>query len=83
MSYARSKKEREKIEKLSHETFHNWYSGAYYNEDKQRFVKYGPKGQRAKTRKYFKKYSNKRVRRVDSHNGGSYKKSWDFWWNLF
>lgn len=84
MTHPRNKHERirvgkDKLRKLYEETY-KWYgAGAYYDEDKGIYIKYSCAS------KYWRKYSNKVVRRnilFKLPKGSSYKKLFDYWWTI-
>lgn len=54
----------------------------YYDEDKQRLIRYNIPGHRAA--KYFRRLSNKKVRKFPyAMNGGLYRKVYDYWWEIY
>jgi hypothetical protein len=72
----------------------NWfYSPIYYVDEyyvgRGRWVEnpkpYYKRIYRGKRSRYYKKQSNKKIRkyRNEIHKGSSYKKVYDFWWNLW
>lgn len=82
MSYRRSRERNRRLKKLYEETKHSYGAGAWYDEDKNRFIKYSCGGKKYK--KYLKKLSSKKARRYkgDMQNC-EYKKTFDYWWELF
>ena len=61
----------------------NGFFGVFYNDKKKRYVRY----YRGKYSKYLKQVGSRKFRRqlrqgVEYGNGNSYKKSFDFWWEL-
>ena len=62
MGYRRSKERNRRLKKLYDET-KNWYgAGAYYDEDKKRYIRYSPCKNSGYT-KYLRKVANRKVRR--------------------
>lgn len=83
MSYHRAKERNRRLKKLYNETKNTYRAGAYYNEDKKRYIKYRPSNTPGHA-KYLRKMSNRRVRRnVAIPKGSTYKKLFDYWWELY
>lgn len=80
MSYKRSRDRNRRLSKLYNKTKYKYF-GAYYDEDKNRYIKC----ERTSLSKWHKKQSNRRLRRNKNLNykNGQYKKIYDFWWELF
>lgn len=78
MSHRRKMQERHKLKHLFKQT-KNSLIGAYYDEDKKRYIRwYSPR-----IGKFYRKISNKRVRKTKYlPNGNSYKKNYDYEWNI-
>ena len=75
--------EKRKLEKLSKVSCSGCYNGgAYYSKEENRYVRFGPSHRSAKTKKYYKRYSNRVVRRSNIANYGDYRKICDIWWVL-
>ena len=83
MGYRRSNERNRRLKKLYDET-KNWYgAGAYYDEDKKRYIRYSP-CRNSGYAKYLRKVANRKVRRSkDCLKHGSYRKVYDYWWELF
>lgn len=85
MSYQRKQEENRRLKKLLLETQNNYAAGAYFDEEKQRIIKYSAGGKNC--RKFLKKCSNKKVRHSFKEERiqekGFYKKTFDYWWLLF
>jgi len=82
MSHKRKKEDNRRLKKLYDET-KNWYgAGAYYNEKKNRYIKYSCHNT------WLKSHCQKMIRRKlknDFSTGiskGGYKKFFDYWWEL-
>lgn len=79
MAWKQSKERNRRIKKSSDAT-HWLIGGAYYDEEKKRFV-YDHKSRK----KFYKRLANKRVR--SNKNGypsrGGYRKTYDFWWVVY
>ena len=51
----------------------------WYNEEKRRWIRF----YKSKRAKYLRNLSNRKVRRTkDIPNGGSYRRTFDYWWEL-
>lgn len=83
MSYRRKQVERRKLRKLAKNRT-GWRGGAYYDEEKKRYIRYWM-SKRNHLTGYWKKQCNKQVRRADNlfGKGNSYRKCaeyrWKFW----
>lgn len=83
MGYRRATERNHRLKKLYNETKNTFGSGVYYDDKKQRYIKYSLRNSHGYT-KYLRKVSNRRVRKSDiSMNGSSYKRLYDYWWELF
>jgi hypothetical protein len=82
MSYKRSKCRNDRLKKLYAETKNYYGLGVYYDKKKKRLIRcYISKRGR---RRYYKRYSNKLVRREKVIGDyGYFKKVYDLWWNLY
>lgn len=80
MSHRRKTKEKHKLKRLYDQTQSSYWSGAYYSEDKKRYIRcYAPR-----IGKFYRRISNKRVRRTKYLvNGNTYKRYFDYWWELY
>lgn len=81
MSYFRSKEDKRRLAKLYYETKSQYGSGAYYDDDKRRYIRYYPA--QVGFTKFLKRYSNKRARKsseIPQYSG--HKKNTDYWWIL-
>lgn len=80
MSHRRKMEEKRKLKRLYKKTQYSSRAGAYYDEDKKRYMRwYTPR-----IGKYYRRISNKRVRRTKYLvNGNTYKKYFDYWWELY
>ena len=85
--------EKHKIKQLAENHRNDWCSPAYFDEDKQRYVK-TEKGSHADRYRYHKIQSNKKLRRakieetdgefIDEVPSGkrNYQKMYDYWWEV-
>ncbi len=82
MSYHRSKERNRRLKKLCDETgFVHGATGAWYDEDKNRYIKYSYGSK--KYRKFLKKLSSKKARRYKGDiQNCDYKKTFDYLWKL-
>ena len=81
--YDRKERDKRELQKLYDKTKHSYGSGAWFDREKQRFIRYSPSDSSAYP-KYLKRLSNKRVRKYIGclPNGCSYRKLFDYWWEL-
>ena len=83
MSYQRTNENKNRLRKLLQHTSHKCVGCAYYDADKGRIVRIMASNTPGYT-KYLRRRSNKRVRGLDDiANGTSYKKVFDYKWELF
>lgn len=83
MGYRRAKERNRRLKKLYNETKNGFGVGAYYNEKKKRYIKYSPSNTPGYA-KSLRRISNRRVRKGDIPlKGSSYKKMYDYWWELY
>ena len=83
MGYKRNKQEHRRLKKLYEKTKHSYGAGAWYDDDKERYIRYSPSNTPGYT-KYLRLMSNRKVRHSkELLNYGSYKKAYDYWWILF
>ena len=81
MSHKRSTEDKRRLKRLYDETKNSYGAGAYFNERKNRYIRYSCHNE------WFKTYSRKIVRRKLKNNedlihGNSYKKIFDYWWTI-
>lgn len=80
MSHKRSREDKRRLEKLYQKTRTHYGRGVWYDERKERFIKYDG-GAYAK---HVRRYSNRKVRRTKNiSNYGKYRKTYDYWWELY
>lgn len=84
MGYKQSKERNRRLKKLYESTKHSYGRGAYYDTKKKRFIRYTARRKSAYPR-FLRKKANRTVRRnkSESMNHGSYRKQFDYWWELF
>lgn len=84
MDYRGSQERNRRLKKLCDETkYSSRGAGAYYDEDKKRYIRYSP-CRNSGYAKYLRKVANRKVRRSkDCLKHGSYRKVYDYWWELF
>lgn len=83
MSYRRSQQEKKKLKKLYEETKTSYGSGAYFDKDKKRYIRYTSCS--APVRKQYKRQNVRNFRRNKVKvpaRGCKYKRFYDFWWNI-
>ena len=81
MSHKRSVEDKRRLKKLYEDTKNNYCSGAWYDEKKNRYIRYTCQNE------WFKTYSRRIVRRKlkndeDLIHGNSYKKIFDYRWTV-
>ena len=80
MSHRRKTKEKHKLKHLYDQTQSSYWSGAYYDEDKKRYIRWYAR----RIGKFYRRISNKRVCRTKYLvNGNTYKRYFDYWWELY
>ena len=79
MSHRRKMKEKHKLKHVYNQTKSFYGVGAYYDKDKKRYMRwYAPR-----IGKFYRRISNKKVRHAKYlTNGNSYRKYFDYWWEL-
>ena len=85
MCYRRKQEEKRRLKLLFEKTKHNVGGGAYFDEGKQRIVKYSlsNRGHGKSLTKFLKNESNRKIRRLHERlDRGSYKKIFDYWYEL-
>ena len=81
MSYQRKGQDKRKLRKLYSETHTHYGAGAYYNERKQRHIRYSCHNKWART--HCRRITRKRLKNMDgSYPKGHYKKVCDYWWEI-
>lgn len=81
MSYKRKQIEKHKLKKLYDETWHSYSAGAYYDDRKNRFIKYSCHNRwlRAHCRRISRRRMNKEG---NLYSRGSYNRVYDYWREL-
>lgn len=80
MSHQRAVERNRRLQKLSRKTKHCYRGGAFYDDDKQRYVRvYLSKSGYAR---WIRKRAQRKVRRSDVHSHNHYRKVYDYWWEL-
>ena len=81
MSYHRKQQDKHKLKHLYNETWHSYGAGAYYDERKNRYIKYSCHNKW--TRTHCRRMTRRRLKNVDySCPNGYYKKMYDYWWEI-
>ena len=82
MSHRRSRETRRRLKKLSVSSPRYTPSGAWYDEDKGRYIRYYARGSHGCT-KWLRTVANRKVRRAKNVlQGGGYRRVYDYWWEL-
>lgn len=89
MSYQRKQEDKRRLNKLYASTRQSCGAGAYYDQRKDRIIRYSyaDKGRG----RYLKRLSSRAVRRQDTNEDSppapgaraAYRRTFDYWWNLF
>lgn len=86
MSHRRKQQDKRRLKKLSEQNkMHDRnVSGAYYDEDKQRYVRYSPSRKGSSYPKYLRRRANKMMRRRKGlFSNGMYRKAYDYKWMIW
>lgn len=82
MSHRRSHENRRRLKKLATATSKCFGGGAWYDEDKGRYIRYYARGGNGYT-KWLRTVANRRVRRAKNvPQGGGYRRVYDYWWEV-
>lgn len=81
MSHKRKIEDKHRLKKLYEETKNSYGAGAWFNKNKNRYIRYTCHN------KWLKKYCSKAIRRKMknmevSPKGNDYRKIFDYWWEL-
>ncbi len=81
MSYNRKWEEKRRLKKLYNETKYGYGVGAFYDENKNRIIKYSCHN------KWTKEHCRRMIRRrlknkFGNYSGCIYKKLYDYWWEI-
>lgn len=84
MSWQRSHETKRRLENLYKETKRHYPKGAWYDEDKDRYIKFWISKGRTGRVKYVKRKCNRAVRRYkgDLSTKGFYRKVSEYWWDI-
>ena len=83
MGHRRSVQERLRLKKLYKQTKYSCRGGAWYDDEKERYIRYFASNTPGYT-KMLRRISNRKVRKSkEVLNHGLYKKAYDYWWVLF
>ena len=79
MGHKQASERNRRLKKLYDETKNSYGRGVWYDNKKQRYVRYCF----GDCKRYFRRLANRKVRRNnDVPSGGNYKKVFDFWWSI-
>lgn len=82
MGYMRAAEEKRRLAKLGKETRRWRICGAYYSEEKDRYIR-RYRGEANGAARYCRRQSSRSVRRQgDLFQRGEYRKVYDYWWTL-
>lgn len=81
--YKQAKNRRRRLEKTYKQTKHSYGSGVWFDEDRGFYYKYTASNTPGYA-KMLRRISNKKVRKSDEiGNHGSYRKAYDYKWELY
>lgn len=81
MSYHRKQEEKHQLNKLYNKTKNSYGAGAWYDEDKNRIIRYSCHIKRDKI--LCRRITRKRLKRNSScYSGCIYKRFYDYWWEI-
>ena len=83
MGYKQSKERNQRLKKLYEETKHSYVKGVYYDKHKKRLIRYSLRNKSTYAR-FLRKCANRTVRRNKDElmNHSTYRKQFDYWWEL-
>jgi len=84
MGYKQSRERNRRLKKVYQQTKNSYGRGVWYDTRKGRYIRYYPRTNTSLSR-YFRKQANRKVRRNKQEplQYGSYRKIYDYWWNLY
>ncbi len=81
MSHKRSAETKRRLCKLYEEAGRHYRAGAYFDEDKGRYIRYSVNSQRIKT--VCKRVTRRRIKSdYENMSKGGYRKIYDYWWTV-
>ena len=84
MSYKRARERNRRLKKLYDKTKNSYGAGAWYDEEKERYIRYFCHDKDLK--KTCRRTTRRRLKQQHlgaNLNRGAYKKVFDYWWELF
>lgn len=82
MGYRRSVERNHRLKRIYDSTKHKYTGGVYFDEEKNRYIRYCPRNTTGYT-KFIRRKSNKRFRKQNEPlNHNQYRKVYDYWWTL-
>lgn len=83
MGYRRKRGDRKRLLKTYHQTKNHWCRGVYFDEGKNRFIRYSPSDSNFSP-KFYKRMSNRKIRH-SKHvaNNNAYRKEFDYSWKVY
>ena len=83
MGYFRAVEQKKRDKRIYNQTKNSCCAGVYYDNDKERYIRYSPNRNPGLT-KALRRKSNKKIRQSkDVWNYNQYRKIYDYWWGLF
>ena len=81
MSYRRKQEENRRLKRLYSKTKCSYGAGAYYDEQKDRFIRYSCHNKWTKV--YCRRITRRRLKKEEGFcKGCKYKKLYDYWWEI-
>lgn len=78
----RNRVEKQRLKRLYDKTKNSYGAGAYYDEDKKRYIKYSCNSKAVRQIMNNKVRTKLKKNHEDTVQNGQYKKLADYWWNL-
>ena len=81
MSYRRKQEENRRLNKLYNKTKNGYGAGAYYDDRKDRLIRYSCHDKNWKAR--CRRTTRRRLKKMEFHcSGCTYKKFYEYWWQI-
>ena len=81
MSHRRKEEDKHRLKKLYNKTHSSYGAGAYYDNQKERYIRYSCHNERIKT--HCRRITRRRLKREEAKcNNCTYKKMYDYWWEI-
>lgn len=83
MGYKQSRERNRRLKKAYQQTKNTYGRGVWFDVESGRYIRYYPR-KNASLSRYFRNQANRKVRRNKQEplQNGTYRKAYDYWWNL-